>query len=140
MRETNEWGRQYRVAKITGCLNLSLLLQPVEIIAVVLIPPPFPILRVAPVAEKAMWWSQCGVQPQTSSRRARWQCRWRRAGYCCVGTLPHLPFSHSKLLSEGPWPNEVRKDQLMTRIIFVTNRKDSFPYFVYSNKHQQNFL
>lgn len=50
------------------------------------------------------------------------------------------PFSRSELVSEGPWPDEVGEDQLMTRIIFVTNRKDSFPCFVYGNKRQQVFL
>lgn len=49
------------------------------------------------------------------------------------------PFSHSELLSEVPWPGEVCRDQFMTKIVFVTNHRGSFPYFIYSNKRQQIF-
>lgn len=60
-RETNRWRRQHRVAKKTECFNLSLLLQPVAIVAVVLIPSLFPMLCIAPGAKKAMQLSQCGA-------------------------------------------------------------------------------
>lgn len=90
------------------------------------VPSPFPMLHVAPVAEKAVWQSQCGIScwlaVQTAHNKVLAHC----------DSSPS-PFSHSELLSEVPWPGEVCRDQFMTRVNFVTNHRGSFPYFVYSN-------
>lgn len=96
------------------------------------VPSPFPMLHIAPVAEKAAWQSQCGIScwlaVQTAHDKVLAHC----------DSSPS-PFSHRELLSEVPQPGEVCRDQFMTRIIFVTNHRGSFPYFIYSNKRQRIF-
>ena len=96
-------------------------------------------LRVAPVAEKAMWRSQFGVQPPTILLMGVLAVQTVHGRILARCDSSHLSFSCGELLSKGPWPDEVHKDQLTTRIILVTNCRDSFPYFVYSNKRQQIF-